>query len=766
MGIIPRSEKDLLPKGDEPIPSISNEPGQAQSHFKSDSHSATDPNRLPLYLNIAGMWCPACAWVIEEAVKKEPGVSQATCYFSTDRFRCEYDPVRTSPKKITAAIHQLGYGAASDCDGAQSLWKKKEFLRFVVSAFLTMNIMMLSFALYSGFLTELSQFDIRMISWPIFVMAAVVFFYGGIRIHRRALSGFRATAFGMETLISVGSSVAFFYSAYNFMRGSMHVYFDTAAMLITLVLLGKTLETRAKDAVTSDLDTFFSLRPKKVRLCGDAYPRGRYVSADQLETGDMFLIETDESAAADGIVVEGTGALDESSLTGEARPVDKQPGDLVRSGSTVIKGKLKIRAQQVGDESILGQMIRIMEKTLEQRTPLEGRTDRLLQWFVPGVILVAMATGLGWYLFGTTAENALIRSVTVLVISCPCALGIAIPLTRVAGIAVAARHGMLIRDFSSFERTTAISDIVFDKTGTVTHGQWKLVRTLIHKPFIKNDVLALAAGLEAHSDHYIALAIQRHARAKKIIPATFDHAEIAENGVAGDIGGKKIRIGAWAFTHPEKPKSHITQDATDAGEEGYTSRVYVTINGDTAATFEFGDSLKDGARETVEALHDMGYATALVSGDEDRITQIIGRAIGIGRSTGGMLPTDKANILQELRTSGRSVAMVGDGINDAPALAQSDLALAVHGNYLLGKEAADVSLMRGDPRQVLDFIKLAGRVNRKIHQNFFGAFFYNIISIPIAISGMLTPLVAVSAMLLSSLSVIGNTLLLIKTKHL
>ena len=768
MGIIPGSDSDLAEKTRNSV-----SPTADASHFsptpaETDHYSASNPNKLPLFLNVSGMWCPACAWIIEETMKKAPGVSSAACYFSTDRVRCEYDPVRTSPEKIAASIRQLGYGVESDADDSVPVWKKREFLRFIVSAFLTLNIMMLSFALYTGFFTELSKNEIRMISWPIFIMASIVFFYGGVKIHQRAISSFITAAFGMETLISVGSSIAYFFSIYNFMLGNLHLYFDTAAMLITLVLLGKTLETKAKDEVVKDLDSFFSLKPKKVKICTESHSQGRYVSVKQLGCGDLFRVEADEIVAADGIVMEGTGVLDESSLTGEARPVEKKPGDMIFSGSTVVKGNLTVKADYIGTESILGQMISVMENSLERRTSLEGKTDRILQWFVPAVVFLSLCTGIICLLSGISAENAVIRSVTVLVISCPCALGIAIPLARIAGITVSARNGMLIRDFSCFERTDRLSNFVFDKTGTITHGQWDLIRVVIHEPFSKKDILALAAGLEKDSDHYIALAIQRYVKVQGISPESVQNITVSDNGVAGHFKQKKIKLGSRGFLEPvfstDSGNLPSIYAPIDASADDDTSRVYMGIDDGPAATFEFGDRVKDGAVETIKTLHTMGYATAIVSGDGDRTTRFIGHKIGVRKSLGGMLPTAKAEFIRDLKKSGHVVAMVGDGINDAPALAQSDLALAVHGGHLLAKEAADVSLMRGDPRQVLDFLELAKKVNRKIQQNFFGAFLYNIISIPIAMSGLLTPLVAVSAMLLSSLSVIGNTLLLIKGK--
>ncbi|MDH3774210.1 MAG: cation-translocating P-type ATPase [Deltaproteobacteria bacterium] len=759
IGIIPRSEAELAEKARAqvlPAAPLSMNGPATETEYQTPS---LDNDTLSLTLKVDQMWCPACAWVIEETLRRTPGIIGASCNFATDRVRCNYDPVLTSPQSIIDSIKDLGYEALLPGEETDAREKKLEFIRFVVSALLTMNVMMLSFALYSGFFTEFSPETIQKLSWPTFVLASVVLIYGGRNIYRRAWAGISTAAFSMETLITVGSFSAYFYSIYGLLSGSIHLYFDTASMLITLVLLGKLLERRAKAEVQEDLANFFSLRPNKAKICSEQYPRGRYVAADNLRKGDTFRVEESEVLAADGFILEGEGAVDESSLTGEPLPITKKIGDLVKSGSKVIQGTFEIRAEGVGEDSIVGQMIAIMEKALGEKTPFEGKTERALQWFVPVIIALGVGTGLVCLLSGLTFDQAMIRAVTVLVISCPCTLGIAIPMARVAGISLAGRKGILVRDFISFEQADRVDAFVLDKTGTVTKGQWSLLEVIPVGSLSEEKILGLAASLENESDHLIAAEITREAARRQVQPPSVENVEVSENGVSGVVTGKKIKIGSRGFLAAELEAGPDLAVAENRPEH---SLVFMSYAGRVCGVFVFGDELKSNSILAVSRLHGAGYRVALVSGDDDQTTKAIAKEVGIDEAQGGKLPQEKASFISALQQQGQLVAMVGDGINDAPALVQADLAIAVHSGSDLGKEAADLTLMRGDLLQLWDFVLLAKEVKKKIHQNLGFSFIYNLVSIPIAMSGLLTPLIAVSAMLLSSLSVISNTLLLLK----
>ena len=753
IGIIPRSEVELAERTRE-LPTVT-----ALAPEREDLASLPDKSTLSLTLKVEQMWCPACAWVIEETLKKSPGIASASCNFATDRVRCDYHPLITSPQKIIGSINDLGYEASLPGEGREAKDRKAELIRFVVSAFLTMNVMMLSFALYSGFFTELSRDNVYKLSWPIFVMASVVLFYGGRNIYSRALAGIATAALSMETLITVGSFSAYFYSIYSLLSGSIHLYFDTASMLVTLVLLGKLIERRAKDEVQGDLANFFSLRPTKVKLCSDEYPEGRYVEAQNLRRGDIFKVEETEISPADGLVLGGEGMVDESSLTGEPFPLGKRSGDRLKSGSRVIQGLFTIKAEGVGGDSLVGQMIAIMEQALGKKTVFEGKAERALQWLVPVVLALAAVTGLFCLLSGLTLEKSLIRAVTVVVISCPCTLGIAIPMARVAGISLAGRTGILVRDFTSFEQAGRVDSFVLDKTGTVTRGQWSLLGIVPVGSLSEKELLGLAAALEKESAHPIGAEIIREATKQRAEKVALQGVEVFENGISAVLDGNRVKIGSRGFLTDEIKGS---ADLTPLENKPEHSLVFLTFAHEVCGVFIFGDEIKSTATQTVKTLREAGYRVALISGDDDLTTKKIAAEMEIEEALGGRLPQEKASYIAALQKQGHQVAMVGDGINDAPALVQADLAIAVHSSSHLGKEAADLTLMRGDPLQICEFIDLAKKVRGKVHQNLGFSFIYNLVSIPIAMSGLLTPLIAVSAMLLSSLSVIGNTLMLLK----
>jgi heavy metal translocating P-type ATPase len=618
--------------------------------------------------------------------------------------------------------------------------------------------MMLSFGLYSGFFAMLGPETIRNLSWPLFVMASIVLFYGGYPIYRRALTGITAAAFGMETLITLGAFSAYLYSVVNLLSGSIHLYFDTVSMLVTLVLLGKAVEGRAKGEIREGLEAILSLRPTKVRICTRDFPRGRYMAAEGLRKGDRFRISEGETVPADGVVQSGSLLADESSLTGEARPVRRQPGDRIRSGALALQGDATVRADAVGREATLGQMLEIIEQALATRTRIEGKTDAILRWFVPLIVGLAAATALGCLWSGLPPDTAMVRAVTVMVISCPCALGIAIPLTRVAGISLAGRHGLLVRDFSAFESADKIDALVFDKTGTLTRGRWRLAGIRTEASLDRETALALAAGLEADSDHPVGVELRRSARKEGIEPAMVTHLRRFDNGIAGRWKGAPVRIGSAAFVADAPGSEPAGSDPPPQGGPDLFSTVFLSQDDRFAAEFRFGDALRPEAGRVLRTLENRGMRTAMVSGDGAAATGAAAGALRLREARGNLLPHEKAAFIRSLREEGHRTAMLGDGVNDAPALAASDLGAAVHSGSHLGREAADLILMRGDLTQILDFLDLARRVRRKIRQNLTFTFLYNATAIPVAMAGLLTPLVAVCAMLMSSLSVIGNTL--------
>ena len=763
LGIIPSSEAELKRRaaqaGDPEDPTAAESLQTVKAPVAAEAESDT----IVLNLRVDGMWCPACAWVIEQALNQTKGVISATCNFSTDRVRCRYDPVVTTPDRIKDAIQRFGYTTTIFGSDQVRAARRKAFVRLGITAFLSMNVMMFSFALYSGYFSQLPQDAVTKLSWPIAIMATVVLIYGGQAIAQRAWFGIVHASPGMESLIAIGAISAYGYSLVNLLAGRIDVYFDTAAMLITLVLIGKMLETRAKRQIHEDLDHFFALQPRKVRLVANDTPQGRYVSIDQLRVNDRFQVEAPEIVPADGLIMTGTATIDQASITGEATPVMLQSGQRIRSGSRLLEGQLEIHAEAVGPESTLGQMIHVMEEALRRKTPLEGRTDLVLKWFVPTVVAIALGTGLVVHALGFTLQHAVVRAITVMVISCPCALGLAIPLARVTGIALAAKKGLLVRNADAFEQAVRLDTVIFDKTGTITEGQWELRDIVTYAPCQRQEALALAAGLEADSRHPVGAVIRRQARREGVSPALLQDIDHRARGIGGMFKGHAARIGSTAFSLGEHAAIPTDAWGTTPATQIHPSRVWLSIDRQPCALFVFSDRLRQGAPAAAHQLLTQGHDVHLVSGDDHAITQHIAQQLDIAVAQGGLLPLDKSRLVADLQSRGKLVAMVGDGVNDAPALAQSDLAVALYAGGHLAPQTSDITLMRGDPQQVVDFIDLARLVNRKVYQNLWGALIYNIIAIPIAAMGWLSPLVAVSAMLLSSLTVIGNTLLMRRT---
>jgi heavy metal translocating P-type ATPase len=748
-GVVPAAEADL----NGAVENSDREAPQAP-----DESAARE--MLPLQLNVSGMWCPACAWVIRAALDRQDGVSGTGCDFATDRLHCRYDPVRTDPDTIMETVEKLGYRPSLILEkGKKSPWQR-EFVRLIISALLSANVMMLSWSLYSGFFIDLSGEDIRYISWPIVVLATGVMVYGGGPLFRKAWWGLRAGAPGMETLVCLGATSAYFYSVYNFMGGNLHLYFDTAAMLITLVLLGKLLEAGAKSRVRRDLEGFLALQPNKVRLCSRRFPRGRFVVLEQLMPGDRFRVKAHEMVPADGRVVSGRGLVDESAVTGEARPKAIAEGRAITSGTRLIEGDVFVTARRVGCEALLGQMIAIIQSALDRRTPLESRTDRWLSLFVPLMAALAAATVLVGHGWGLDWEQAFVRGLTVLVVACPCALGIAIPLARIAGMSCAGQRGILVRDFEAFERAGFVNCAVMDKTGTLTHGRWSLEAVVPHGGITAKRALALASGLEKGVDHAVARAVSTHASKLAIAPADVTDVRVSENGVTGTLGSDIVRIGQADFSVPG-----ALPLAEKGRAESQLSEVFLGVNGKLGARLGFGDKVRESAVSLIRHLQDNHCGLHLISGDTPVATQAVARELSIDHAQGGLLPKDKADYVARLQAGGCRVVMLGDGINDAPALAQADLSVAVYRDAALVRQAAAVTLMRGDPGQFVDFWDLSKQVNAKVVQNLGCAWIYNAIGIPIAMFGWLNPLIAATAMLLSSLTVIGNTLLLVRKRR-
>jgi heavy metal translocating P-type ATPase len=603
-----------------------------------------------------------------------------------------------------------------------------------------------------------------MLSCVVLLMATIVLLYGGYPIHSRAYRGILAKSPGMESLISIGSIIAYCFSALQVFDRSVHLYFDTSSMLLLLVLIGKRLEQSAKDKIIIGLNEFFSLAPTKVKRCDDQFPSGRYISVSQLSPGDVIQAERGEIIAADGVTLEGNATVDESSLTGEAKPINATAGIHLKSGSRIIDGKVKIKALKIGKDSNLGKMMTIMEKTLAERSPLNERFEGLLKIFIPLVIAISVITYLYGLLTGLPSYSALNRGLSVLVIACPCALGIAIPLTLTAGISLAGKIGILVKDLQAFQAIKGANCIVFDKTGTLTTGTMELMNIHTFNALTRKEALQIACSMESNSSHYIADAIKAHGLEQGVTPFEITDIQHYSNGIRGEVQGQTMALGSRDFVRYSDLvlpyKSHCSDNVQ------LISEVFLTINDQLEATFQLGDSIRDNINEFNRTLEELGYDVYLISGDSNEATVSVGRRIGIDSRScqGNMLPHQKASFITKLKNKGKKVIMMGDGVNDGPAMVESDLAVAVRSGLDPGERASTITFLQENPKQLLAFLSLAQKVNTVVKQNLAAAIIYNLLAIPIAASGLLNPIVAVTAMSLSSLSVILNTLFMLKSE--
>ncbi len=752
-GVIPTSIEELVP-----VDSLLSE---TASDFQDQTDSSSET--LTWAFSVSNMWCPACAWIVEDALKKLKGVDKVVCNFSSDRAKVEYNPILTSPDKIKKLVKSLGYGAL-ELDKAHNS-QPREFVRLAITFFLTMNIMMFSWSIYSGFIWQLPEVSVRLLSWPLLLMSSVALVYGGYPIHKKALGAVRTGIPGMEVLISVGSITAYLYSFYNVLQNSLHLYFDASSMLVLLVLIGKRLEHSAKSKIAVGLSDFFSLVPEKVRICTDQFPNGRYVSIKQLSKGAVFFASEGEIIAGDGTVISGEAVIDESSITGEPKPFNATAKDLVKSGTKIVSGSIKVKADHVGDESVFGKMKTIMENSLSSKTRQAARFEGLLKMFVPAVLILSLLTYLYGVFRGLSSYESIDRALSVMVISCPCALGVAIPLALVAGVSIAGKQGILVKSLEAFEKVTGLNDVVFDKTGTLTTGRLECLGIQAVASLDQTEILRIAATLEEESGHYIALAIKNRFEQQDLKSVPVTNIQHYDNGISGYYKNKEVRLGNWEFMEPNRPIEEIEESVP--GSAQVVSRVYFSLGSTIEGVIYFGDSIRCDVKNLVENLDNRGIRTFLISGDSTIPTKEVARSTGITElnAHGDLLPHQKAEFVKQLKANNNRVIMIGDGVNDSPAMAESDLAVAVNSGLNPGDGVASITLMKENPSQLMDFLLLASRVNQTVKQNLVFALLYNIIGIPVAASGLLNPIIAATAMLFSSLSVIFNTLFLVKKER-
>jgi P-type Cu+ transporter len=738
----------------------------------------TDNDSHQITLDIEGMSCASCVGRVEKALNKVNGVLLVAVNLATENARITAQPEVTA-ERLIQAVDAAGYHArahastpATAATGTSvsdsSFMQKREGLSLIVCALLALPMVL-------PMLGELIDQHWMPPAWVQWLLATPVQFWFGARFYRSAWAAVRAKTGNMDLLVALGTSAAYGLSVYqwlwvtttspNAMAPMTHLYFEASAVVICLILLGKFLETRAKHETTQAIRALQALRPATARVRRGG--KDIDLPIDQVLIGDLVVVQPGERVSVDGLIQEGASQIDEALISGESLPVHKGVGDKVTGGAINGDGWLLIQTRAVGTETVLARIIRLVEDAQATKAPIQHLVDKVSAVFVPVVVVLAVLTLIGWLLAGSPVEYAIINAVTVLVIACPCALGLATPTAILAGTGVAAHYGILIKDPQALEVAHEINCVVFDKTGTLTLGHPSLI-SLQPQGISAARCLQLAQALAAGSQHPLARAVLDHATKEQLslLPASDFHA-LPGRGMAAVVDQLDLRLGNTRLMQELKlDLDAMAATALALEQQGHTVSwlASLTPTPQILGLLAFGDEIKPSAASAVAHLQKMKIETILLSGDNQGSADKVGAALGITHIVAQVLPGDKAAKIVQLKQAGKKVAMVGDGINDAPALAASDVGIAMATGTDVAMHAAAITLMRGDPALVAQAIDISRLTYNKIRQNLFWAFIYNLIGIPLAAFGMLNPIIAGGAMAMSSVCVIGNALLLRRWK--
>lgn len=721
-------------------------------------------------IGIGGMTCASCVARVEKALKKTPGVLNVTVNLATESARIEVATHEVTDARLRRAVRDAGYEPRIPEEqghaGRESTW----------AGFMPVGMgLLLSTPLMLPMLAELWGQHWMLPAWVQFALATPVQFVLGARFYKAGWHALKALTGNMDLLVSLGTTAGWALSVWLWLTAheghAPHLYFEGSAMVITLVMLGKWLETRAKRQTTEAIRALHALRPDKAHCLGEDGEVD--VPVDEILVGDRIVVRPGELFPLDGELLEGQTQVDESMLTGEPLPVVKAPGAALTGGSINGEGRVLMRVTAVGHETVLSHIIRLVEDAQAAKAPIQRLVDKVAEVFVPVVLLIALLTLGAWMALGSDFETALIHAVAVLVIACPCALGLATPVAIMAGTGVAAKHGILIKDVQALELAHRVQTVAFDKTGTLTVGQPRL---LAHVPAPGHDAptaLALAARVQSGSEHPLARAVVSAAEKQDLTgPTAQDLQAVPGKGVLAKVDGRQLMLGSLRWLQEEGLDFGVWQKDIDALRTQGASLSALAERTDAGLQalllMGFGDEPKAGAVQALMALRDRGLKLVMISGDNQAAAEAMARRLGLRPEAvevlANVLPGDKSVQVQQLRAGGQVVAMVGDGVNDAPALAAADVGMAMGNGTDVAMHAAGITLMRGDVALVGAALDISARTVAKIRQNLFWAFAYNVAGIPLAALGYLNPMMAGAAMALSSVSVMANALLLKRWK--
>ncbi|MFA5352780.1 MAG: heavy metal translocating P-type ATPase [Thermodesulfovibrionales bacterium] len=726
----------------------------------SDDEGGQPLNEMDIVID--GIRCASCVWLNERILSRTAGVAYARVNYATHKARIRWDPAVTGLDKLLRRIASIGYTPKPYSETEQFRAQKSEsrdlLVRFGTAAFLSSQLMVYSIALYAGYFQGIDPKVQLILELIAMLLTIPVIFYSGMPFIRSTITGLKSFRFNMDSLITMGAGSAFIYSIYQIFTGGK-VYFDTAAMIISLILLGRYIESTAKGRASGAIQRLTELTPSEATKIsdGDSGYLREAVPVASLKPGDSVEVLPGERIPLDGTVIEGESEVDESLLTGESRPIPKQAGSAVIGGSINLYGRIIFRITRTGKETVLSQIIQAVEDAQTRRPRIQRVADRVVGVFVPAILVITLATVLFHILKGGSLSSALMAGVSVLVIACPCSLGLATPLAVLVFTTMASSKGVLIRGGEVIENVSRISKVVFDKTGTITLGKPVLKELLVFGEGMKrDDLLVVAASLERLSGHSIGHAITEAAGNAPLLEVEGFRA-VPGRGIEGTVQGERIFIGNRGHMEEKGvplPSEGITRDLEGEGN----TVVFMGREGEAQAAFVIADVIREEASEATGELKGMGISLSMASGDNRTTTQTMASLAGIDESVAEASPVMKRELIRSLQEKGQRVMMVGDGINDAPALTEASVGVAMGRGTDIAMESADAVLVRSDLTILPSFIRMAGRTYRIIKQNIFWAFFYNVVAIPLAVSGLLHPIIAAAAMASSSLFVVLNSL--------
>ncbi|MBI3167563.1 MAG: heavy metal translocating P-type ATPase [Chloroflexi bacterium] len=731
-------------------------------------------------IGIENLRCASCVNFIEDELKSTPGVLSATVDIATQEASVDYLPQKATLSQLNAAIEAWGYKprpASSDAPvDKQEEAHAREYSRlmkmFWFAAIVSVPVLLFAYPQYVPVIRDLSMETIRW-AWILSALATLpVLFYSGYDFFTGAWAAFKHRSANMNTLIALGTGAAWLYSTFAiafpsvFPEGTSEPFYDVVAVVIALVVLGQALELRAKGQSSSAIKKLLGLQAKTARVIRDG--KEMDIPVEEVLVGDVIQVRPGEKIPVDGVIVEGSSAVDESMLTGESLPVSKKKGDEVIGATLNKTGAFKFRATKVGKDTALAQIVKMVQDAQNSKAPIARLADTISGYFVPIVMILAVWTFVTWFAIGPQPQlvYALVTSVTVLIIACPCALGLATPMSLMVGIGKGAEHGILIRSGEALQTARAIQTVVLDKTGTITKGKPELTDTVLSEQSSVDgeQLLRLAASVEKVSEHPLAQAIVEGAQAQKLeLTEVKDFDAIPGHGVSAKVEGRSILIGNLKLMNREKiALGSLEEQSKSIADDGKTP-MYIALDGEAAGIIAVADTVKEDSAEAIKVLQNMGIEVVMITGDNRRTAEAIARRVGITRVLAEVLPEDKANNIHLLQAEGKKVAMVGDGINDAPALAQADVGLAIGTGTDVAIEASDITLIKGSLKGVVTAIEVSRATMKNIYQNLVGAFFYNTLGVPVAMGllfpffgVLLSPLIAGAAMAFSSVTVVGN----------